>query len=31
MKLMLIRAGFLFCQEKSEDESIVLVKYRIDK
>jgi hypothetical protein len=30
-KLMLVRDAFVICQEKKEDESIALVKYRINK
>jgi hypothetical protein len=29
--LMAFREGFVFCQEKNEDETITIVKYRIDK
>ncbi len=29
--LMAVKEGFLFCQEKNEDETITIVKYRIDK
>jgi len=29
--LMAVKEGFLFCQEKNEDETIMIVKYRIEK
>lgn len=29
--LMAVQEGFLFCQEKNEDETITIVKYRIEK
>lgn len=29
--LMAVREGILFCQEKNEDETITIVKYRIEK
>ncbi len=28
--LMAVREGFVFCQEKNEDETITIVKYKID-
>lgn len=30
-QLMAVREGYLFCQEKNEDETITIVKYRVDK
>jgi hypothetical protein len=30
-KLMAVREGHIFCQEKNEDETIAIVKYRIGK
>ena len=29
-RLMAVQAGYVFCQEKNEDETITIVKYRID-